>query len=647
MYYTATYSPEDNKLRLYASGRLDAETYARVKAAGFKWAPKQELFVAPAWSPGREDLLIELAGDIEDEDKSLVQRAEEKAERLEALSDRKASEAHRVRDAADQLSGRFDMGQPILVGHHSEKRARKDAERIENGMRKAINLWKSSQYWSDRAEGALANAKYKELPAVRHRRIKGLESDLRKQLKTKADVEKSRDLWANGGQPISLEKAKAIANYEQVFHGLRMPDGEHHWSAWSVLEDGKVTPEYVQQQRAKDAAAYLNPEGYPARWIAHYENRIAYERAMLAEGGGLAADKFDLKPGGQVLIGGEWSTIIRVNKKGGQALSVTTNARFGRVSGVEEIRDYRPATEEAAANVKAATKLAPIVNYPGEGFKVITQEQWNRIGKDYKGTRHVEATEKYGAHRVRSAMVGGYRSSVVFISDAKVKEPPAASGPAPEPIVLPRETDLATAERQAERAKAFREKMNERSEFDVLEDRLKDGVKVVSAPQLFPTPPELAERVIQLAAVEPGVSVLEPSAGTGALIGAMRQIPTIGKLVAVEINGSLADGLRARFPNADVRNGDFLEMNGELGKFDRIVMNPPFANGADIRHVQHAAGKLNPGGRLVAIVAGGPRQREKLIPMAEASGGYWEDLPAGSFESSGTGVNAAIVVIEN
>ena len=32
---TATYSPEDNKLRIYASQRLDRETYERVKAAGF------------------------------------------------------------------------------------------------------------------------------------------------------------------------------------------------------------------------------------------------------------------------------------------------------------------------------------------------------------------------------------------------------------------------------------------------------------------------------------------------------------------------------------------------------------------------------------------------------------------------------------
>jgi hypothetical protein len=57
MNHTATYSPEDNKLRLYPACRLDQDEYNRVKAAGFKWAPKQELFVAPIWTPEREDLL--------------------------------------------------------------------------------------------------------------------------------------------------------------------------------------------------------------------------------------------------------------------------------------------------------------------------------------------------------------------------------------------------------------------------------------------------------------------------------------------------------------------------------------------------------------------------------------------------------------
>src|SRR6202521_1514136 len=95
----ATYSPEDNKLRLYPSSRLPKDLYDRVKGAGFIWAPKQELFVAPAWSPAREDLLIELCCDIGDEDTSLVDRAEERAERFEEYSDNREADAHQARTA--------------------------------------------------------------------------------------------------------------------------------------------------------------------------------------------------------------------------------------------------------------------------------------------------------------------------------------------------------------------------------------------------------------------------------------------------------------------------------------------------------------------------------------------------------------------
>ena len=122
--YTATYSPEDNKLRLYALSRLPAAVYARVTAAGFKWAPKQQLFVAPMWTPEREDLLIELCGEIGDEDTSLVERAEERADRFEEYSDKRTDDAERARAAVSEIADGIPLGQPILVGHHSAKRAR-------------------------------------------------------------------------------------------------------------------------------------------------------------------------------------------------------------------------------------------------------------------------------------------------------------------------------------------------------------------------------------------------------------------------------------------------------------------------------------------------------------------------------------------
>ena len=115
---TATYSPEDNKIRLYPSERLDEETYKRVKSAGFKWAPKQGLFVAPMWTPEREDLAIELAGEIEDETMSMAERAEIKAERLKGYAQKRAIEAERCAENAKAIGGRFEFGQPILLNQY-------------------------------------------------------------------------------------------------------------------------------------------------------------------------------------------------------------------------------------------------------------------------------------------------------------------------------------------------------------------------------------------------------------------------------------------------------------------------------------------------------------------------------------------------
>jgi len=51
---------------------------------------------------------------------------------------------------------------------------------------------------------------------------------------------------------------------------------------------------------------------------------------------------------------------------------------------------------------------------------------------------------------------------------------------------------------------------------------------------------------------------------------------------------------------------------------------------------------LAPGGRLVALCANGPRQRDQLRPLCQ----LWEDLPAGSFKAAGTGVNVSLLIIE-
>lgn len=625
----ATYSPEDNKLRLYPDSRLPKELYERVKKAGFSWAPRQGLFVAPMWTPEREDLLEELCGGVQDEDTTLAERAEERAERFDAHSGNRLADAHAAKAAVDRVAERFDGGQPILVGHHSERKARKDAERIENGMRRAVKLWETSKYWEDRAASAIAHAKYKELPAVRYRRIKALEADLRRVQSSYTPADNPPD--------IRTQTEADGTPYQVVWCGQGRGG---HWVRLANLEKIKA--------------------GY-ARWEAHYRNRIAYERAMLGEQGGIKADRFDLQLGGRVLASGVWLTVTKLNKKGGAVVSVSTNNRsWPRVVPVETIKDYTPPAEGAAEQVKAATKLPPLCNYPATGIEqqqrgygepvpkdadTITQAEWDRCHADYKTTRIIEATAEHGRHRVRYMMRRGGLYPV-FVSDARRKDPPAPEKAAePTPVIPPPEHDLPTLQREAARAAEFRAKMaaEDASEFARLKDAAKAGVQVVSAPQLFPTPVEVARRVYELADMPPGAEVLEPSAGTGAMLDGFRWLPFPSRLAMVEVNRRLASALRERFPNAQVHCGDFLEMGAEqLGTFDRVVMNPPFENASDVAHVLHARRLLKPGGRLVSVVANGPRQRAKLEPIASA----WVDLPAGSFAESGTGVNTAIVVID-
>ncbi len=184
----------------------------------------------------------------------------------------------------------------------------------------------------------------------------------------------------------------------------------------------------------------------------------------------------------------------------------------------------------------------------------------------------------------------------------------------------------------------------EAEKVQALRQAIRQGVQVVTAPQLFPTPPGLATMVVEAADVRPGLRILEPSAGTGNLLRALYDAlqDNLAGVTAVEINPTLADSLKAGFPHSDVRCADFLGCNGNLGEpFDRVVMNPPFENGSDVAHVLHALHFLRPGGILVALCANGPRQREALQPLAS----NWVDLGPGAFKQSGTAVNAAMVVI--
>ena len=164
------------------------------------------------------------------------------------------------------------------------------------------------------------------------------------------------------------------------------------------------------------------------------------------------------------------------------------------------------------------------------------------------------------------------------------------------------------------------------------------GVRAFSAPQLFPTPAAIARRMIELAAPGPGMRVLEPSAGTGSLLEALAEVvPSDCLHVQVfEIDHALSERLACAFPDFKVTCADFLSVHSEPEAFDLVLMNPPFADAVDLKHIAHARSMLKPGGLLVGICAGGPRQAEALLDQVLT----WEPLEPGTF----AGTNAAAVL---
>lgn len=179
------------------------------------------------------------------------------------------------------------------------------------------------------------------------------------------------------------------------------------------------------------------------------------------------------------------------------------------------------------------------------------------------------------------------------------------------------------------------------NKFEEMRAKLKGGgVQIAVAPLLYVTPQPLAARMVQLLNPKQFDRILEPSAGTGALVSELDKSWQDLEVICYEINAQLVANLQKNFKCAAICE-DFLNVF-TARKFDGVIMNPPFNGGADIKHIMHALDFLKPGGRLVAICANGPRQRAKLKDLAT----HWEDLPPGTFAHAGTNVSTALLVID-
>jgi predicted RNA methylase len=135
------------------------------------------------------------------------------------------------------------------------------------------------------------------------------------------------------------------------------------------------------------------------------------------------------------------------------------------------------------------------------------------------------------------------------------------------------------------------------------------GIDVLPAPQTrqralsqWWTPPTLARRFAEWAL--DGLrfpSVVEPSAGDGALVRAILEARPLARIMAIEIDPQWVSVLRERHEHeiAAVVEDDYLRR--AMHEVAAVVMNPPYENGLDGRFLAHAMTHADRIGALLRV----------------------------------------------
>lgn len=151
--------------------------------------------------PGVEVVVVFEAGELrpaEEREADQKERLEQRAERLEDRADRLGDESAARYAAGKRIADGIPMGQPILVGHHSEKRHRRDLARINSNFDKAHELAEERKGDLAAAKSALRTVKrLDDVPSLlrRRERLSAERRSLEKNLREEKELAKD---WTSG-----------------------------------------------------------------------------------------------------------------------------------------------------------------------------------------------------------------------------------------------------------------------------------------------------------------------------------------------------------------------------------------------------------------------------------------------------------------
>ena len=184
------------------------------------------------------------------------ERRERRADRLRGWADGRDAKSAASFAAAHTIADGIPFGQPILVGHHSERRARRDQDRIHNGIRAGIDHADKAASMRSRADN---------IDAAAERAIYSDDADAAERLAERiAELEAERD---------------RITRYNASARKAHRADPGARVGDLAILTD-RQRADLLSLARI----GFARPDGsFPAYATANLSGNISKQRARLAD----------------------------------------------------------------------------------------------------------------------------------------------------------------------------------------------------------------------------------------------------------------------------------------------------------------------------------------------------------------------------
>jgi hypothetical protein len=166
--------------------------------------------------------------------------------------------------------------------------------------------------------------------------------------------------------------------------------------------------------------------------------------------------------------------------------------------------------------------------------------------------------------------------------------------------------------------------------------------------QFFATPNSIADYLVELADIEEGDSILEPSAGQGAIVKAIQRVLPEAAVDCFELM-PLNQTFLSKISNVLIKGQDFLQYEGPHS-YDKIIGNPPFSKNQDCSHIRKMYELCRPTGRIVSVASkhwqtSGNRVETEFRNWLDQVNAEVYEIEAGAFKESGTMISSCIIVI--